>query len=145
MKTRGRKLPLKPSTRQRAEASELPLPTPPRNRHKTINKEKKIKRCSQLKGITTWDIYRKNINHLVLNVQREEHCCSTLSMQRSSASIRLVSQISASLAKIRLGKERILEQFAALKAENTSHKRHAALASADDDGMVDLELINCSR
>jgi hypothetical protein len=92
-----------------------------------------------------WDTYRKTMHRLTLTLSRDEHFCTTLSVQRSSDSIVLMGQLQHYGEKIRQSKLAILQVFGELEAENSSDTRYPSLAEPDDNGMVNLEVINCSK
>jgi hypothetical protein len=117
----------------------------PRQRRKKLKKNRNRNQCETTTTTNKWDTYRKTINRLLLTLIRDEHFCTTLSVQRSRDSIILLGELQHYGEKIRNCKLAILKQFESLEAENGDHTRHAALAVADSNGMVDLESINCSK
>ena len=124
-------------------AADIPLPC--RRRRNLMKKKRNRNQCTETATMNKWVTYRKNIHRLLLTLTRDEHFCTTLSVQRSSDSIVLLGQLQHYGEKIMTCKQNILKQFEHLVAENGDDKRHMALSVPDDNGMVDLESINCSK
>lgn len=117
-------------------------PPLPRRRGK---KPRHRNQCGDEVKINKWTNYRKVIHRHILNLTRDEHFCNTLSVQRSSNSIMLLGQLQHYGDKIRQSKLAILQTLNELESENASDKRYPSLAISDENGMVNLECINCSK
>lgn len=127
-----------------AEMVAADSPLPRQRRNKKLMKKRNRNQCDD-DGLNKWATYRKNIHRLLLALTRDEHFCTTLSVQRSSDSIVLLGQLQHYGEKIFTCKQNILKQFQSLEAENRDHQRHMALSVPDENDMVDLESINCSK
>ena len=107
--------------------------------------KKKRTRNKTTDNVNKWEAYRKTIHRLLLTLTRDEHFCNSLSMQRSSDSIVLLGELQHYGEKIRKTKKEIISLLEKLEAENSEHNRHETLAIPDENDMVDLESINCSK
>ena len=92
-----------------------------------------------------WVSYRKKINRLLLGIKRDEYYCNVLSMQKHGNDIIQLGELQRSHENIRKSKYQILELLDALAAENAADERYPYLEASDEDNMVDVMSVNCSR